>query len=57
MHTKFNISTQNRDDSGEHALYNRYQSLKALSHYSVSAQHICERMNIFAHMLAYADMR
>ena len=33
MRTKFNISTQNTDDSGEHALYNRYRSLRYLQFY------------------------
>ena len=33
MRTKFNISTHNRDDSGEHALYNRYRSLRYLQIY------------------------
>ena len=33
MRTKFNISTQNRDDSGEHVLYNRYQFLRYLQIY------------------------
>ena len=31
--TKFNISTQNRDDSGEHTLYNCHRSLRYLQIY------------------------
>ena len=33
MRTKFNISTQNRDDSSQHTLYNRYHSLRYLQIY------------------------